>query len=494
MEVEKMSIHLGLDFGTSTIYVTRWNKSKKIAEAVPHIAGNENFIENAIYYNSETEHILGDTAVNRGITNPLNYIQNVKRRIEDDNWIQYIESLDKNLNSQEISSDIFRYLKERVETIHGGESIDGVVISVPFAFQHKERQKIKDAAENAGLKVLKLIEEPVAAAISFGLFTDSLTQDKPEKVLIFDLGGGTFDVTIFELTKKSESKIRVEVLNTDGHKNLGGKDIDELIVGKFEEKLGFKLVDIENKKERAQIEGTLFKYAKELKETLSITDSEDVYIANLYKGQELDWEDISIDEFNEWLVNSGFMGKLRTVLENALDEIEMDPEEIDRIVLVGGSSKIPAIQDLIEKFFSKKAEAIKNPWELVGEGAGIYCGNILENTMDYEIITKISHAIGLKVRGNQFEPLINRNKRYEEFSTTRRFKFNNGSSGEYKKIEIYQGNSRNIENCSLVGAIKVSPLEFRDNTVEIALGTDANGIVKYKLLDIHGNVVREGEV
>lgn len=489
-----MGIHLGIDFGTSTIYVTRWNSLKKTSAPVPHIAGSIDFIENAMFYQSETEHILGAAAMQKGISNPLNYIPNVKRHIEDENWTQYVESLGIDLNAQEISTDIFRYLKNRIEHIHGGEQIEGVVISVPFAFQHKERQKIKEAAENAGLKVLKLIEEPVAAAIAFGLFTESITTDKPEKVLIFDLGGGTFDVTIFEFMKKSENQIRIEVLNTDGHKNLGGKDIDELIVQKFEEHLGFRLVDIENKKERSQNETKLYSAAKELKETLSIAEDYDVYLANLYQGKELEWDELSVDEFNEWLQNSGFMGKLRTVLENALDEIELEPEEIDRIVLVGGSSKIPAIQGLIEKFFNKKAEAIKNTWELVGEGAGIYCGHLLDNSMEYEIVTKISHAIGIKIQGNQFEALISRNKKYEEFSSPKRYKFKEDGSSSMKKIEIYQGNSRRIENCSLVGDIKFSPSEFVNNTVDISLGTDANGIVKYKLYDIHQNLVREGEV
>lgn len=487
-----MSLYLGIDFGTSTLYITKWNEKKKMAEPVVNLAEN-NFIESAIYYQSATDHVLGRIAIEKGINQPLNLVQNVKRKFEDDNWLVRIESLNRELNATEISSDMFRYLKNEIEKLHGGQMIDGVVISVPFAFQNMERQKIKEAAENAGLNVMKLIEEPVAAAISFGLFSESIKTNKTEKILIFDLGGGTFDVTIFELNKISDSKIRVEVLNTDGHKNLGGKDIDEMIVHKFEEVLGFRLVDIENKKERQRNETKLYKTAKDLKETLSNTDCADAFCSDLYNRKVLDIEDITVDEFNEWLTNSGFLGKIKTVLENTLDEIDMEKSEIDRIVLVGGSSKIPAVQKLIEKFFGKKAEALKNTWELVGEGAGLYCGCILENSIDYEVITKISHAIGVKVQGGKFEALISRNKKYEEYSTPRRYKLK-GNTTRGAKIEIYQGNSRDINKCSYVGTIQLQGDEFKDNTVDISLGTDANGIIKYRLIDIEKNVVKEGEV
>ena len=190
-----------------------------------------------------TNQVIGKLAFEKGILDPFNVVEGIKRKLEYDNWKQRIASIGQELSSEEIATDIFKVIKNRVEGIHGGTPVEGVVISVPFAFQSKERQRIKNAAENAGLNVMKLIEEPVAAAICFGLFHEVVKNNKKEKVLIFDLGGGTFDVTIFELVKQSDDTIRVEVLNTDGHKNLGGKDIDDMLVKKFEESInGYELV------------------------------------------------------------------------------------------------------------------------------------------------------------------------------------------------------------------------------------------------------------
>ncbi len=190
-----------------------------------------------------TNQVIGKLAFEKRILDPFNVVEGIKRKLEYDNWKQRIASIGQELSSEEIATDIFKVIKNRVEAIHGGTPVEGVVISVPFAFQSKERQRIKNAAENAGLNVMKLIEEPVAAAICFGLFHEVVKNNKKEKVLIFDLGGGTFDVTIFELVKQSDDTIRVEVLNTDGHKNLGGKDIDDMLVKKFEESInGYELV------------------------------------------------------------------------------------------------------------------------------------------------------------------------------------------------------------------------------------------------------------
>ncbi|MDM8535976.1 Hsp70 family protein [Desulfobacterales bacterium HSG17] len=484
LEMSNNDLYLGIDFGTSTNYVTRWNAQKKVAVPVVGITkdhGGSNFIDNIIYYESVNSQIIGKLAFKKGITEPFNVVEGIKRKLENDNWKQRIPSLREELSAEEITTDIFRTIKNRVEEIHGGKTVDGVVISVPFAFQSKERQRIKNAAEKAGLNVMKLIEEPVAAAICFGLFNEVIKNNIEEKVLIFDLGGGTFDVTIFNLVKQSDSNIRVEVLNTDGHKTLGGKDIDDMLVRKFEENIGYELALISDERERRKDQLNLIEEAKRVKEALALAEEDDACCTGLAQGKMLEM-DITLDDFNEWLIRHGFIGRIKEVLENALDEIEFEPSDIDRIVLVGGSSNIALIQEEIEKFFGKKAESIKNPGELVGEGAGIYCGSLLDKNLSYEIITKISHAIGVKT-GTKFTPLIQRNSKYETFSDIRYFSIKN-KTNRNTKIDVYQGNSTDIIECSFVGEIQIDGSEFPDNKIGIQLGTDKNGIVSYKLYKI----------
>ncbi|RLB84885.1 MAG: hypothetical protein DRH26_18765 [Deltaproteobacteria bacterium] len=479
-------LFLGIDFGTSTNYVTRWDAQKKVAVPVVGITrqhGGQNFIDNIIYYESVTNQVIGKLAFEKGILDPFNVVEGIKRKLEYDNWKQRIASIGQELSSEEIATDIFKVIKNRVEGIHGGTPVEGVVISVPFAFQSKERQRIKNAAENAGLNVMKLIEEPVAAAICFGLFHEVVENNRKEKVLIFDLGGGTFDVTIFELVRQFDDTIRVEVLNTDGHKNLGGKDIDDMLVKKFEESIdGYELALISDERQRRKDQLNLIEEAKRVKENLALAEDEDAFCADLDQRRVLEME-ITLEEFNKWLIRHGFIGRVREVLESALDEIEFEPGDIDRIVLVGGSSNIPLIQQEIEKIFGKKAESIRNPGELVGEGAGIYCGSLLDKSLNYEIVTKISHAIGVKTTG-KFAPLIQRNSKYEAFSDIRYFSVTNRTDRR-TKIEVYQGNSTDITECSFVGQIQIDGSKLPESQIGIQLGTDKNGIVNYKLYKIN---------
>lgn len=489
--MNRNGLYLGIDFGTSTIYVTKWDATKK--EAVPVVGitrqAQDRFIDNVIYYESSEDYVIGSLAFRRTFTDPLNVVSGIKRKLENDNWRQRIPSLGKELSAEEVVTDIFRFIKTRAEEIHGGQAIEGVVISLPFAFQSKERQKIKQAAEKAGLKVLALIEEPVAAAISFGLFNQVAENNQKEKILIFDLGGGTFDVTIFELMKQSNETIRVEVLNTDGDKNLGGKDIDNILVKKFEQSVDYEIALIAHPKQRKKDQFALIKEAKKLKENLSLAEEDDVFCASLDGGRVLDM-DVTRPEFEQWLTGNGFIRKIREIVADSLEEIELEASDIDRIVLVGGSSHIPLIQAEIEQFFGQKAQSIQNPSKLVGEGAAIYCGSLLDKSLNYEIVTKISHAIGLKV-GGKFRALIERNSKYETFSDIRYFRLNHQDTA---RIEIYQGNSPTIRNCSLVGTVQIDVSNLPGRQVGIQLGTDKNGIVRYQLYQLNDGIPFDGGV
>lgn len=484
-------MYLGIDFGTSTNYITRVTNTGEIrkVENVGSSFGADSIFNNVIYYESDTNFIIGSAAINRRSAEPHNFVGEVKRKLEQDDWSQPIKSLEKNLNALEIATDIFKEIKTRIETNEGGNAIEGVVISVPFAFQHTERQKIKKAAEDAGLNVLGLIEEPVAAALCFGLFDDTASTES-EKVLIFDLGGGTFDVTIFEFSKTTEGDISIEVLNTDGDKNLGGKDIDDLILKRLKEKLPYNIDEIQDEKQMRKEYLELSKEAERVKINLSQYEDENVFIGNLYNGNTLDL-DITRDDLSDWIRKEGFISKINNTLDRSLIEVDLEPEDIDRIILVGGTSNIPIIKELVETFFNKKPELIKNPRELVGEGAGIYCRQLINNQGKLNITRKISYSIGVN-SGNRFTPLIARNSKYEEFSDRKEYVIKNNNKCA---IKVYQGNSYDLQRCSYTGSIEIDPAQdLLDNKLWLELGTDPNGIVKYRVYNSNHDLIKDGEL
>lgn len=484
-----MSLYLGIDFGTSTNYVTRWNEEKKAVEDVTALAGygQRPVFPNVIYYDSEGKAILGDGAVKKGIGDPENCVYAVKRRIEEKGFHQYIPNIHKELNSRDIARDIFSCMKQKVEEAYGSEKIDGCVVSVPFSFQHQERDIIKRAAENAGLKVIGLIEEPVAAALSFGI-ADEITTGKREKILIFDLGGGTFDVTIFDFFKISNTQFNIEVLTTDGKKDLGGLDIDNLIMGKMQDELekenpSYKMssFSINNlSKEASQMR----KEAIDAKIGLSDDEEYNVFFTSQANPDiVLDW-DLALEEFNQWLEASGYLADIENALEVSLLDANLEKEDISRIILVGGTSNIPAIQDLVRNFFNKEPEKVKEPDMMVGEGAAIYCGICLNPSVDYRIVTRVSHAIGIKRKG-KFMSLIERNSPYGQPSKIIDLPIKR--KNREKNLDVYQGNQLHADKVGRIH-LPVSLLEkISESYLGIQLNTDKNGMILYTIYDVKNN-------
>lgn len=486
-----MSLYLGIDFGTSTNFVTRWDEEKKKAEPIVGFNGygsTKNNFPNIIYYQRTGAPIIGRAAFEKMKVDPANAVYAIKRRIGEDKWTCRIDNIDKDLTAYEVSRDIFTRLKEEIQKQFGGQYIDGAVISVPYAYQHKERSIIEKAAKDAGIRVIGLIEEPIAAALSYGMFNNQIEVGTKEKVLIFDLGGGTFDVTIFEFLREQNS-FKIEVLNTSGHKTLGGNDIDELLKNKIVD----TVLNIPLEERNPKDQNKVLLVATEIKENLSDSDEYNAYEPDIYGNKELDW-DIETQEL-EALIKNGFLSKITDVLDDAIFEVDgLEPEDIDKIVLVGGSSNIPIIQKELTDYFGKPPIKTNRPEELVGEGAGIYCGMKLNgDKVQLKVVQKISHSIGIKV-GNKFESLLNRNSEYEKWSQTIKYFTISSKDGEDAEIEVYQGNSTNIDRCSLVGSIIVDPSDFVDNKIGISFGTDKNGKVIYKLYDINNKIIKQSEM
>ena len=315
---------IGIDYGSSTNFVTKYDFDKKDALPVHNMGsyGSSNIFENCLYIESDTNHIIG----NRGkhFSDPENFFEDIKRNITNPNWKRVVPNLgNREFSSVDIASLVFAEIKRKVEENYGGQSIDGAVITVPYTYGDKYKQLIKEASEQAGIPVINLIEEPVAAAISFGLFSDEIENGKREKVVVFDLGGGTFDVTVFAFQKSDGQNAKIEVLNTDGVKELGGKVIDQLIADKLKEKLNIENIsDIAKGKEADKLQAQLLKVARELKENLSEYEEDEVYETFSINGQNVVLEEeISQDEYHGWLKDNNILGEIEKGMKkiNALE-------------------------------------------------------------------------------------------------------------------------------------------------------------------------------
>lgn len=483
-----MAIYLGIDFGTSTNYVTRWNESDGSIKAVPNLdptiyTGDEVF-PNAIYYCQNGEKLVGKAAVKRASIDPKNGVIGVKRKLVEDNWEYKIPALSTKYTPVDVATDIFTYINEKVSSNNGGVEIDGVVISVPYSYGNKERLKIRRAAERAGLNVLDLIEEPVAAAISYGIFQKTSTMGHSENIMVFDFGGGTLDITIFSYEKKLDGRVLIEVLNTEGIRNFGGQVIDDILLSKVAGKAGINVSEIYDTEQRLKFQIDLNSRIVQMKEESQYWDEdEEEDIDDNISGIHV-VATVSREEIEKWLRGERVLEKIRDSVNDALwncGDKGLEPEDIDRVLLVGGSSNLLMVKKTLKDIFGKEPEEcdIIDINKMVGHGAGIYCGMKANKRNNIKIIQKLSYSIGVRVGAN-FDKLIEKNERYGNFSKPRAYAL--AENKDNRDIEVYQGNSRDIKKCFYIGKIPVSHLILNDDKkIEIALGTTNSGMVAYKV-------------
>lgn len=483
-----MAIYLGIDFGTSTNYVTRWNETDGSVKAVPNLdptiyTGDEVF-PNVIYYCQNGDKLVGKAALKRASIDPKNGVLGVKRKLVGDNWEYYIPALNAKYSPVDVATDIFTYIKDKVSSNNGGANIDGVVISVPYAYGNKERMKIRRSAERAGLNVLDLIEEPVAAAISYGLFQKSSTMGHSEKIMVFDFGGGTLDITIFSYEKFVDGRVSIEVLNTEGIRDFGGQYIDEILMNKVAAKAGVNISEIVDEDQRLKFQSDMNGRIVQMKEdSLYWDEDEEEDLDENISGIRVETT-VSAEEIEKWLRGERVLEKIRDSVDGALcncGDKGLEPEDIDRVLLVGGSSNMLMVKKTLETIFGKEPEecdAIEIN-KMVGYGAGVYCGMKAQNRNNIRIVQKLSYSIGVRL-GASFDKLIEKNERYGTFSKPRSYAL--AENKDNRDLEVYQGNSKDITKCFLIGKIPVSHLVLGENkNIEIALGTTESGMVAYKV-------------
>ena len=461
-----MSKAVGIDLGTtnSVVAVLEGGEPTVIANS----EGNRT--TPSIVAFKGTEVLVGELAKRQAITNPDNTIRSIKRKIGS-KWSEKFE--EKEYTPQEISARILQKLKRDAES-YLGEEVKEAVITVPAYFNDAERQATKEAGQIAGLEVLRIINEPTAASLAYGLENDS-----DQKILVFDLGGGTFDVSVLEISDGV-----FEVKSTSGDTSLGGDDWDERvitwIVDKFKSSSG---IDLSEDKMAVQ---RLKEAAEKAKIELSSTPETEInlpFITQVDGVTQHLVEKFTRSEFDK--ITKDLVERTREPVLKSLSDAELSIEDIDHVVLVGGSTRIPAVQALVKELTNKDPHQGVNPDEVVASGAAIQAGVLKGDVKDVLLLDVTPLTLGVETKGGIMTKMIERNttiptKRSETFTTAE----NNQPQVE---IHVLQGEREMTEGNKSLGKFTLTdipPAPQGMPQIEVTFDIDANGIVKVSAKDL----------
>ena len=463
-----MSKVIGIDLGTTNSCVA------VLENGEPQIIANSEGMRttpSVVAFTKGGERIVGEPAKRQAVTNADNTVISIKTHMGTDYKVN-IEG--KSYTPQEISAIILQKLKADAES-YLGQPVKEAVITVPAYFTDAQRQATKDAGRIAGLEVKRIINEPTAAALAYGM--DKLDQDK--KILVFDLGGGTFDVSILEIGDGT-----FEVLATAGNNRLGGDDFDKVIIDYLAEE--FKKAEGVDLREDNMALQRLKEAAEKAKKELSSTMSSNINLpfitatASGPKHMNIDLSRAKFDELTHHLVE-----KTMEPTKTALADAGLSVSEIDDVLLVGGSTRIPAVQEAVKKFIGKDPHKGINPDECVAAGAAIQAGVLTGEVNDLLLLDVTPLSLGIETMGNVMTKIIERNttiptKKSQVFSTA-------ADNQTAVDIHVRQGERSMAYDNTTLGRFQLSeipPAPRGIPQIEVTFDIDANGIVHVTAKDL----------